>query len=162
MLGPEFPHATAGNIKPTSPATNAYNCIAWAVHVDDRWIWPDEDGQYAWPPAVPREETAEAFGAFFQMAGYEPCQNEGAEHGFEKIALYARDGLVQHAARLMPNGRWVSKLGQGIDIEHASSAAISGGEYGWAVAFFRRRAGGRPELPPLHPAPPPRPLIIGL
>ncbi|QHD65754.1 hypothetical protein GS397_00825 [Sphingobium yanoikuyae] len=162
MLGAEFPHATAGNIKPTSEATHDYNCIAWALHVNDRFIWPDEDEQFAWPPMVAREETLAAFTELFTLSGFERCINDQPEPGYEKVALYGRDGAILHAARLLPSGKWASKLGVSIDIEHSCPVAISGGEYGWVVAVFRRPAKGRPALPPLHPVPAPPPLLIGI
>ena len=58
----------------------------------------------------------------------------------EKIALYA-DGATQapkHAAHQLPDGRWESKLGGGIDIQHDSLAELAGPIYGEVVCFLKR------------------------
>jgi hypothetical protein len=47
--------------------------------------------------------------------------------GWQTIALYSADGELTHAARRLDNGRWTSKLGPDIDIEHDTlefSAAV--------------------------------------
>jgi hypothetical protein len=57
--------------------------------------------------------------AAFATLGYEPCEGEAVEPGWERIALYGTaDGVLTHAARQLLNGRWTSKLGCWEDIEH--------------------------------------------
>ncbi|MCH7504396.1 hypothetical protein IID04_02010 [PVC group bacterium] len=39
--------------------------------------------------------------------------------GFEKIIIYvSKDGITQHAARQMSDGKWTSKLGRSFDVKH--------------------------------------------
>jgi hypothetical protein len=75
--------------------------------------------------------------ATFTTLGYVPCSGEGPEPGFEKVALFARDGVPTHAARQLLNGRWTSKLGLREDIEH-DLHAVSGELYGSVVLFLKR------------------------
>jgi hypothetical protein len=118
----------------TSPATRDYNCIAWAVGDTAHWWWPDVDPDDAvfWPTGVALEETLAAFVAAFATLGYAPCSGEETELGFEKVALFARDGVPTHAARQLPDGRWTSKLGRRENIEH-DPHAVSGELYGTVV-----------------------------
>src|SRR5262249_6606580 len=49
-----FPNLTGTDYRVTSPADDAYNCLAWAAAESDRWWWPDALGGYYWPAGVPR------------------------------------------------------------------------------------------------------------
>jgi len=91
--------------------------------------------------------TIDEFVEVFALFGYEPSNSEIYEAGFEKIAIYVRNGEPQHAARQLANGRWTSKLGAGIDIIHDKlgdfpSSAPYGPctAYGGAQYFMKRRA----------------------
>jgi hypothetical protein len=120
----------------TSPATCEYNCIAWALQADtQRWWWPGEFGY--WPDNCPREATMSAFIRTFAAAGFERCSHSRREIGKEKIALYALEDIPTHAARQLPNGRWTSKLGKDMDIEHRLKD-IEGPCYGKVALVFRR------------------------
>ena len=75
----------------------------------------------------------------FRTLGYEVCENERLETGFEKIAIYAEiDGELKHAARQLESGRWTSKLGGWEDIEHSTLAALEGKEYGRVMRLMKR------------------------
>lgn len=133
-----FPHLAADGYRVTSTETITYNCIAWAASRDDRWWWPHEDAY--WPPGVPVEETVAAFQAAYATLGYLPCSTGVFEVLYEKIAVYATGtGKPTHAARQLDNGKWTSKLGQGVDIEHATPDAVGGRAYGGPVLFLKRR-----------------------
>jgi hypothetical protein len=58
--------------------------------------------------------------------------DDSLESQYEKVALFAKDGRVTHAARQLPSGRWTSKLGSDVDIEH-ELYAIEGEVYGTVV-----------------------------
>jgi hypothetical protein len=131
----------AGNIyQETSPPNGDYNCIAWAAEDTQRWWWPseNEDMEY-WPPGVVREQTQSAFIAAFATLGYVVCDSEDLEVGFEKIALFANTEGPTHAARQLSTGRWSSKLGTMVDIEHALHD-LEGMLYGAVVLVMRRNA----------------------
>jgi hypothetical protein len=140
-----FPQLQSTGYTITSPATPVYNCIAWAAGMTDDWWWPDPMGVSAWPPAAPRAETVEAFLAAFESLGYVRCDDAALEPGFEKVALYALDGLPKHAARQLPNGRWTSKCGELEDIEHTLDG-LAGPWYGSVVHLLKRPLpGGEPS-----------------
>lgn len=131
-----FPRLEAEGFRRTSQHTPEYNCIAWAAGDDDRWWWPSPESY--WPPGVPEEATLECFVLAFATRGYEPCADGALEPGVEKVALYADEaGVPTHAARQLPTGRWTSKLGTEVDIEH-TLPGLEGPVYGKVAAFLRR------------------------
>jgi hypothetical protein len=101
-----------------------YNCIAWAAGNSSRNWWPPPPGAPVfsdlphWPDDVPAEETLAAFMSAYHALGYEACDSPALEVGFEKIAIYLKDGVPKHASRQLSNGRWSSKLGRAELIAH--------------------------------------------
>jgi len=74
----------------------------------------------------------------FASLGFAECQGDLLEHGFEKIALFAKEPDVPlHASRQLASGRWSSKLGVLEDIEH-DLRDLEGEEYG-SVALVMKR-----------------------
>lgn len=120
-----------------SPKDDGYNCIAWAAGDNRRWWWPDPAGEDTWPAGVARVETGEAFRDAFATLGYEVCDTDQPEPGYEKVALFALAGVPKHAARQRPGGRWTSKLGPSEDIEHALHD-LTGMLYGSVVLLMKR------------------------
>ena len=120
------------DFKITSPQNTNYNCIAWAYHFQDRWMWPGGtgtktiDGFKFWPDGIDDTEDVSAFIEAFKQKGYEQCETGDFETGYRKIALYVKKGTTQctHAARQLNNGKWTSKLGRENDIQHGSPYAI--------------------------------------
>lgn len=132
-----FPGLRGQNYQITSPREHRYNCVAFAAGDDRNWWWPDEAEEDYWPAGVARVQSLDAFQAAFGTLGYVVCDNDELEPEFEKIALFAIDGLPQHVARQLPSGRWVSKLGHREDIEHALHD-LTGAVYGAVVLVMRR------------------------
>ena len=130
----EFPNAT-GKYNKTSDISIYYNCIAWACGDDSNW-WSHLIG-YKWPNA-PRTPLIESLIAIFTNIGYEICDNDSLESGFEKVVLYEKDGLWKHAARQLPNGHWTSKLGRDEDIEHFTPQDLAGSSYGDVHCIMKR------------------------
>jgi hypothetical protein len=134
--GAEFPRLSATNHRMTSPATTDYNCIAWGAGKTDRWWQP---GVY-WPVAVPPDD----FGIgilerAFAALGFVDCgADDRLEVGWEKVALYGSAQIYTHAARQLASGKWTSKLGRDIDIEHDTPDDVAGGVYGEVVQIMRR------------------------
>lgn len=135
---PGLPRLAPGNHATTSPATAAYNCIAWAAGDDTRWWWPTSTGGYFWPPNAPRNTTPEAFVSAFITLGFEECADDTLEAGFDKVVFYADSGEMTHAARQMADGTWTSKLGDSFDIAHDEPELVGGGVYGEVVRYLRR------------------------
>jgi hypothetical protein len=124
-------------VKKSEP-TPKYNCIAFAAGDEAECWWPNEDGY--WPDSVPREETIEAFVAAYATEGFAACDSGDLEEGYDKIAIYAIAGVPTHATRQLPDGKWVSKLGELEDIQHDTLAELEGEAYGRVVWFLRRIA----------------------
>lgn len=125
----------------TSERSLDYNCIAWALDINDQWLWPSDP--WAWPRPKPSVVTVDEFVEVFRMFGYEQCATELVEPGFEKIALYVKDGEPTHAARQTSYG-WTSKLSDWIDIHHDQLSDFPTkpipvlAAYGGAALFFKR------------------------
>lgn len=136
----DFPRLMPDNHRVTSPATPAYNCIAWAAGDTEHW-WPP--GVYWRPADWPSDDAGlGALERVFRELGYEDCGlDDRLEPGFAKVALYAESAFVYtRAARQLPDGRWASKLGSDVDIEHDTPAAVTGGVYGEVMQIMRRPA----------------------
>lgn len=139
LLLAAFPNLDADGGTVIDPPDPAYNCVAWAVRVTDAVWWPADPDGY-WPPGVPDELTLTAVVAALATAGYAPCDDGRFEPGFEKAAVYARNGVPTHVARQLADGRWSSKLGRDCTVGHATPAGVEGPVYGSVVAYLRRSA----------------------
>lgn len=130
----QFPNLDDSNHFETSPRSTKYNCIAWAAGDCSKFWWP----LYAyWPSGVSTDLTLDSFIAAFKTLGYQSCNGSEYEPNFEKIAIYTKSGQPTHAARQLVNGRWTSKLGRYVDIEH-SIDALDGPAYGSVEAYLKR------------------------
>jgi hypothetical protein len=129
-----FPNLRAQSYRITSPHSLEYNCIAWAAGDDTQWWWPDDDGYW---PNEDRIATVEAFVKAFATLGYTPVDTQTGEPVSDRVALYAKEGRVTHAARQLASGRWTSKLGRGVDIEH-DLPGLEGSVYGYVVQILKR------------------------
>jgi hypothetical protein len=134
-----FPKLHEKGFDLTSPETPFYNCIAWAAGDTQRWWWPDPNDQYYWPPGIPRHETLQTFILLFKNLGYTICEDAEYEEAFDRVAIYVDDltGKPTHAARQVSYGRWTSKLGSLVDIEHDING-VSGRRYGSIAAIMKR------------------------
>ncbi len=133
------------DFKITSPQNPNYNCIAWAYHYDNRWMWPGgietkyADGFHFWPDGVGDTTDVSAFIDAFKMKGFEICENADFENGYRKIALYVKPGTTEctHASRQKGDGRWTSKLGPSHDIQHGTPYTIEGSVYGKVYCIMK-------------------------
>lgn len=135
----QFPNLTTTKHEFTSPKTISYNCIAWAATDQTQWWWPDVNQQYYWPADIPREETLTAFIQAYETIGYEVCDNESLEKGFEKISIYSLLGRITHASRQLPDGMWTSKLGPHIDLSHEFNG-LDGPAYGESIQVMKKQS----------------------
>lgn len=134
---PHWPNLRDEDFTESSEETTEYNCIAHAAGNAAAWWWPS--GINYWPPSVPEEWTLDAFRQAYATLGYDICDNQDLEAGFEKVAIYTdAEGRPTHAARQLPDGRWTSKLGSLIDIDHANLDCLAGGGYGSVSLVLRR------------------------
>jgi hypothetical protein len=134
-----FPGLEKDGYREKSRATWDYNCIAWAASRADQWWEPDPRLYGYWPPGVARQYTLQAYRDAYVTLGYEPCNTGDFEIAFEKIVFFAdAAGVPTHAARQLESGKWTSKLGPDVDIEHATPDALNGPDYGGPVLFMWR------------------------
>jgi hypothetical protein len=130
-----FPRLTPGSFRITSPATEDYNCVAWAVGVDNNWYEPG----ISWPIPTGYACTEQQLLDFFRLHGFGECAGADLEAEFQKVALYSNQyGTWKHAARQLPSGLWTSKLGKLEDIEHAHPDELGGSDYGEVFQYMRR------------------------
>jgi hypothetical protein len=130
-----FPRLSAVNHRVTSPNSTSYNCVAWAAGDTEHWWQP---GAF-WPIASPAADFGIGVLVLaFSAMGFESCEDETFEAGFEKVALYGHHAFFTHAARQLPSGKWTSKLGKAEDIEHDSPDVVAGGLYGEVVEIMKR------------------------
>lgn len=138
----ELPFLTDQNCHVTSPATNRYNCLAWAAGENRRNWWPDPAGIGYWPATVRREVSIGAFVDAYGTLGFRLCFDGTLEEGLQKIAIFGKgvmgSEIPTHAALQLENGRWTSKLGPCEDIEHATPDAVNGPVYGTVVCYMVR------------------------
>ena len=134
-----YPRLKREKYSTTSGETTQYNCIAWAAGDDSAW-WDPSPGFYNyWPRAVPRAVTLDAISQLFEWLGYVICDDDSFESGYEKVILYAHNGVPTHAARQLEDGTWTSKLGNNIDITHKFSDSLEGPSYGIVERIFKRQ-----------------------
>lgn len=123
-------------LRPTSPATRRYNCLAWALG-DTSKAWAPHgsprrrecDGTRTyWPEGAPSLDELGSYAAVLKRQGFRPCEDEESRPGWTKIVLYVERSrgvdLVHHAARQLPSGKWTSKVGELIDVEHDAPGAL--------------------------------------
>ena len=133
---PDFPRLTPENHRDTSPRDRRYNCIAWAAEDTSCW-W--EPGIFWRPADWPVDDLSlSALEVAFRLLSYETCSGGSLEPGYLKVALYGFGFEYTHAARQLASGKWTSKLGKGIDIEHNTPDVVTGGLYGEVHGFMRR------------------------
>lgn len=133
--------------KITSKSNPSYNCIAWAYHVDNSWMWPNTgeyeflDGIHFWPSAEIMDCDVQNFIDAFKLKGYELCENSSFEVGYRKIAFYTQNGtsVCTHAARQLSDGNWTSKLGVYNDICHGTPEAIESDLYGKVFCYMKMK-----------------------
>jgi len=137
-LARQFPGLRSTDYEVQSAFDPNYNCIAWAARDTREWWEPDPMETCYWPPDVPREYSIGAYKAAFEALGYSECADQDLEPGFEKVAIFAREGMPAHAARQKASGRWTSKLGRNVDIEHELEGLV--GDFYGRVALVLKKS----------------------
>jgi len=126
-----FPGLAGTQYSEESVATDEYNCIAYAFGDTKNAWWPKQKGYgYYWPPGFALSDSVDTLKSILQVHGYTDCTSAEREVGYEKVAIYSRNGRFIHAPRQLRSGRWASKLGDEQDIEHVRAEHVAGQEYG--------------------------------
>ena len=89
LIATFLPGLEPGAYEITSPTTDDYNCISWALgETHRRWdplgILPDH-----WPVGLARNDRVETIEAALRLEGFESCDADALEDGMEKVALFA-------------------------------------------------------------------------
>jgi len=132
-----FPNINKKNHTVESDQCGNHNCIAYAAGVTNKKWWPVIHPDAYWPPHVPYTESPDSFIRAFETIGYKQCADGAYEKDKEKVAFFTLAGRVKHAALLLSDSTWASKLGDMEDIEHELNA-VGGGEYGTPTVFMER------------------------
>lgn len=100
---------TDSNFQITSDCTPAYNCIGWALGMNDVWVGLDHPINYSWtwwPEEVPCDERNESLIALFEYFGFTKCDE--------------------------------SDIGTAWDIHHSGGDIFENTEYGRIYAYMKR------------------------
>ncbi|WP_158080810.1 hypothetical protein [Pelomonas sp. KK5] len=133
-----FPDGTKNlaSLSITSPIDWKYNCVAWAVGLNNTWLEPSPAG--SWPVAH-AGSSIDAYAVMFNHYGFVDAADGKKEKGLEKIVIYGDSaGNFLHVARQLENGKWTSKLGGESDITHATPQTLAGKIYGTPLKYMAR------------------------
>ena len=150
-----------------SRKTPCYNCIAWAMGFDDRWVDCYPDSVMArkkwWPDGVARDFKPETLVKAFESVGFVICDDDTPEDGYDKVALYKVSPLVDsttgkkiadegwsHAAKVLDKNVYHSKMGELFDIHHSGGNVFAGSSYGFIYQFMKRKQSKRSICDNIH------------
>ncbi len=142
-----FPNLLTVGYKITSKRDETHNCIAYAAGDERRkWACPElaKQAGYYWPPDAKPGSGIDELVYAYEAIGFRRCDGDHVEPGFEKVAIYMDSrGRWSHAAKLLPDGAWSSKIGNIEDIRHNSPYAFAGDfGYGDVYCFMKRPVAG--------------------
>lgn len=129
----------------TSECDLRYNCIAWAMRLNDRWVCESDDSSSWWPVKnSPSSGTRKALILAFQAVGFRVCPNGYFNRFYDVVALYYNPVTYEwtHAARVIAPGEYHSKVGAYWDIHHSGGDYLhnsgSDSDYGIIYQYMRR------------------------
>lgn len=138
--------AQDGNFEIKSECTPIYNCIAWAMGLDNVWVDFLHIAGHWWPEGVGKNDSCQSLVDAFKAVGFEDADNLDEEAGYEKVVLYEKNGHWTHAARCIAPNVEHSKFGEGWDGTH-SHDIFNNSSYGIPFAFMKRKASVKPVVP---------------
>lgn len=122
-----------------SPQTFVYNCIAFAMGLDDRWVSDNKEiPWYWWPDGAINDGSKTALKDAFLHLGFEECSDASLEKGYDKVALYSIGEMWTHAAKLVDEKTFHSKFGASNDALHSGGDTLDQ-SYGLIYCYMRRR-----------------------
>lgn len=124
----------------TSPTTYIYNCIAFALGMQDRWVDSADLPWHWWPPVNKGWAESDLIAAF-RFFGFEECgMDDSFQSDYDKVALYHNEDGWTHAARVVADGVYHSKFGASYDGTHSSGDVLQA-QYGSVFVIMRRPVG---------------------
>lgn len=118
-----------------------YNCIGWAFGDDKRWWWPSYSD--FWPEKCLVEDDdgyideLASFNSLFETVDAEKTTNDKPEEGYVKLATYKVHKNITHMARLLPDGKWTSKMGGCAKIVNDNCKDLTDGTYGNIIEIIK-------------------------
>ena len=120
-----------------SPCSYYYNCIAYAMGMEDRWIDVAHHPWHWWPPVAKGDSGQDLIEAF-RYLGFESCgMDDTIDRAYDKVALYQKDNRWTHAARVVDDGVYHSKFGSSYDGTHSRGDVLQK-QYGEPFVIMRR------------------------
>lgn len=128
-----------------SPISPSYNCIAWAMGYDSRWV-ANIDNPFLdkiavkfvwWPEGVEISQRCEALQKAFEALGFELTTNKEYEPLYDKAVLYTDGTKWTHASRIVAEGVEHSKFGGLWDAFHSHNV-FDNSPYGTPYAYMKR------------------------
>lgn len=120
-----------------SPSTFSYNCIAFAMGMQDRWVDAENVPWHWWPPVHKGRACNDLIDAF-KYLGFDPCgMDDSIDEKFDKVALYAIGHEWTHAAKIIDEGKYHSKFGASYDGAHSNGDVLAK-KYGEVYQIMRR------------------------
>lgn len=126
-----------GNFVLKSSDTYQYNCIAYAMGMQDRWIDSEDLPWHWWPPVKKGQNDSDLVEAF-KYFGFEECgMDDSIDIKYDKVALYHNAKGWTHAARVVDDGLYHSKFGASYDGTHSRGEVLQA-QYGEPFVIMRR------------------------
>lgn len=134
------------NFKLLSDRDDTYNCIAWAMGYNDRWVDIEDSPGHWWPNGVSKDMSPQSLIDAFCAEGFEISDNADPEDGYYKAVLYKSNflGNWTHAARILTSEIEYSKFGKLWDGLHSHNVLSNTGflysssSYGEAFAYMKK------------------------
>ena len=142
---------TDQNFEILSAPSHKYNCIAWAMHCDDRWADVESAPGHWWPDDVATDLAPQSLVDAFFAVGFEVADNDMVEEGYDKVALFkAYNNMLScviwtHAARVVAPGVLHSKFGDSFDGKHSPATVKNvpswrqNDSYGEVFMYMKRK-----------------------
>lgn len=127
-----------------SEATPVYNCIAWAMGYNDRWVDTYISPGHWWPDGVSRDTNPKTLIDAFIAEGFEVTDNGHYENGYDKVVLFQKNGMWTHASRIESDNTEYSKFGCLFDGVHSRNV-FTNSLYGEEYAYLRRLTAKKPD-----------------
>jgi hypothetical protein len=124
MLAGSFPSLLQSTVWVTAPSTSVYNCIAWSIGLDDRWINP--------------LSPLSAFQAQYQTWGQKGTtllSSSADVDGWGTSTTDTTHGSKTYKGVYLASSLWESKLGASLRITH-DRQGLQGSTYGSVIASF--------------------------
>ena len=87
---------------------------------------------------MPCDEHNESLMALFEYFGFKQCDDSSFEKDYDKVALYADAEGWTHAAKVIGDNVFHSKMGTAWDIQHSGGNVFAETEYGEIFAYMKR------------------------